>query len=269
MEENRADPIQQITSSTLGAVPDGADHAERGLYDPSDPRGERRAQAVEDFVNSVVEGNTPSHKDKEFLDMVAEQKKVHEQAFKSQWEGEEDEDEETEDLEEIKKDPAKKILWAAEKRELETVRELLEGDPDLVHSVDEDLYTPLHRASYNGHVELCRLLLDNKAKFDARTRDGWMPLHCACRWNHAGVASVLLQAGSDVNCLTNGRQTPLHLAASNAQAKETLQLLLMNRWIDPSIVNNGHDTAYQICQRTGNLYHLFEMTLDHMTPTKM
>lgn len=241
---------------------------EGGVYDPEDPTGERKAQAVENMLRSCYEGEEQSKDSRKLLDTVLEQKKKYEQAYKSQWEGDVDEDIQTEDLEAIKNDPGKKILWAAENSNIDVVKEILEQDPALVYSVDEDCYTPLHRASYNGHVALCELLLRYGADVHARTSDGWTPLHCACRWNQVGVASLLLQAGSDVNCLTKGKQTPLHLAASNQNAKEVLQLLLMNRWIDPFVINDGNDTPYQVCQRSGNLYHLFEMTLEHMQPTE-
>lgn len=243
-------------------------HVEGGVYDPEDPTGERKAEAVENMLRSYYDGEEPSKDARKLLDIVSEQKKKYEQAYKSQWEGEEDEDIQTEDLEAINNDPRKKILWAAENSKIDVVKEILEQDPELVRSVDEDCYTPLHRASYNGHVALCELLLRYGADVHSRTSDGWSPLHCACRWNQVGVASLLLQAGSDVNCLTKGKQTPLHLAASNQNAKEVLQLLLMNRWIDPFVINDGNDTAYQVCQRSGNLYHLFEMTLEHMQPTE-
>ena len=53
--------------------------------------------------------------------------------------------------------PKKKILWAAENNELDIVKELLEEDSSLVGSRDSDMYTPLHRACYNGHTDTVRV----------------------------------------------------------------------------------------------------------------
>ena len=54
-------------------------------------------------------------------------------------------------------DPRKKILWAAENNMMETVKELLDIQPDLIHSQDGDGYTPLHRACYNGHIHMVKV----------------------------------------------------------------------------------------------------------------
>ena len=39
------------------------------------------------------------------------------------------------------------------------MEELLEGESDLVHVRDGDGYTPLHRASYQGWVDITEILL--------------------------------------------------------------------------------------------------------------
>lgn len=54
-------------------------------------------------------------------------------------------------------DPKTRILWAAEHGRLDMVKELVEKDPELIKSVDEDLYTPLHRAAYNNHVDIVKV----------------------------------------------------------------------------------------------------------------
>lgn len=180
---------------------------------------------------------------------------------------ESDSDEVGETLEEVEGNPRKKMLWAAENNELDIAKELLEEDPELVQSVDEDLYTPLHRAAYNGHLAMVELLLTHNASVHARTADGWQPLHSACKWNNAAVASLLLQNESNINVQTNGGQTPLHLAASNGKAKETLELLLMHRDINPDILNAAHEKASDIVTRVGPLGYLFDMVGDHMKPS--
>lgn len=152
------------------------------------------------------------------------------------------------------------FLTSAEHGVTDLVRELhtLCGD-DIINSVDSDLYTPLHRACYNGHTEVVEYLLESGARIDSQTIDGWQPLHCACRWNKTEVADLLLQNGALINAQTNGRQTPLHLAASNDRARETLLLLLNHPSLDPSLVNSQGDRAVDVAERCGSHGYLFVM----------
>ncbi|XP_067936151.1 uncharacterized protein [Watersipora subatra] len=125
---------------------------------------------------------------------------------------------------EIESDPSKHILWAAENNKLNQVKELLLSHSSLVNAQDDDKYTPLHRAAYNGHLDMISLLLENSADIHAKTVDGWQPFHSACRWDNVAAAKLLISKGAEVHSLTNGNNTALHLAAFNesksALAKE-------------------------------------------------
>ncbi len=152
------------------------------------------------------------------------------------------------------------FLRAAQTGVLEVVRELYDlCGADILQYTDEDHYTALHRASYNGHLAVVEFLISVGAKVDAKTADGWQPLHCASRWNKAKVASLLLQNGAKINAQTNGNQTPLHLAASNDRAKATLELLLRDKRLDATLHNGQGDTALQVAERNGRYSCLFEM----------
>lgn len=190
----------------------------------------------------------------------------------SLWPGEsDDDDDEEEDLEgkpeewyqeqeeKLSNDHEKLILWAAERNRVATVKRLLSQCSMLVNVKDEDCYTPLHRAAYNGHLEVARELIAHGADVHAVTVDGWTPLHSACKWNNTKVASFLLQHCADVNTQTKGLLTPLHLAAGNRDSKDTLELLLMNRYIKSNLKNNLGETAYEIARRTDVHYYLFEV----------
>ena len=159
------------------------------------------------------------------------------------------------------------FLKAAQTGVLEVVKELHElcGD-EILCTQDEDEYTPLHRASYNGHTDVVEYLLHSGADIQARTVDGWQPLHCACRWNKVRTVALLLQNGALINSKTNGGQTPLHLAASNDRAKPTLELLLRHRDLDPTLLNGQSETALQLAERNGRFAYLFLMvdgSVDH------
>ena len=161
-------------------------------------------------------------------------------------------------MEEIKADPAKHILWAAENNEKEVVESLLRMDSQLVNSTDDDKYTPLHRASYNGHLEVIKLLVTNGADIHARTIDGWQPFHSACRWDNVEAAKLLLSLGSDRHSVTNGQNTALHLAASNGEAEAMIKYLLTDTDIDTSVKNTAGDTAEDVASRNSRFAHHFK-----------
>ncbi|XP_067221757.1 ankyrin repeat domain-containing protein 49 isoform X2 [Chanodichthys erythropterus] len=155
--------------------------------------------------------------------------------------------------------PTELMLWAAEKNRLATVERLLTLNPTLANCHDSDGYTPLHRAAYGGHYSMVSALLNAGANLHARTTDDWIPLHSACRWGHAAVASCLLQWGAEVNALTTGRLTPLQLAAGNAAAGKTIELLLSQRTLQAGLKNSAGETAIDIAHRTSEHHRLFEM----------
>ncbi|KRY77695.1 2-oxoisovalerate dehydrogenase subunit alpha, mitochondrial [Trichinella pseudospiralis] len=98
----------------------------------------------------------------------------------------------------------KKLLAAAEKGDADEVVNLLKCDRSLVHVRDRDFYTPLHRAAYNNHVSVIKVLLSNGADISAQTEDGWQPLHCAARWGNLESVKILLHMGkADINARSN------------------------------------------------------------------
>ena len=122
--------------------------------------------------------------------------------------------------------------------------------------------------SYITGPEIVKLLLENGAKIDAITADGWIPLHSACRWNSAECVEILLAEGSDVNCKTTGNQTPLHLAAFCGNSRETIQLLFLQPYLDTKVKNCQDDRAYDIAVRNNNCVELFSLCDDALINTE-
>lgn len=87
------------------------------------------------------------------------------------------------------------LLKSSEKGKVEHVVSILDKEPLLVNCKDSDGYTPLHRASYNGHANVVRVLLQRGADVDARTEDGWQPLHCTCRWGEYIALNIITNWG--------------------------------------------------------------------------
>jgi ankyrin repeat protein len=104
------------------------------------------------------------------------------------------------------------IIRAAKNGDAATVRALIEADPALLNARDKDGSTPLHCASWKGHVEVVTLLLGAGADVNARNQnDHWgdTALHAAAHGNQRAVAVALLAGGADSSALNSRGLTPL------------------------------------------------------------
>ncbi|XP_019873671.1 ankyrin repeat domain-containing protein 49 [Aethina tumida] len=151
------------------------------------------------------------------------------------------------------------ILEAAEKGNLNKIKELLKIRMELVNIIDRDKYTPLHRACSTNQKEVALLLIENGADVDAKTDMGWTPLHSCCHWNSLDCANILLQHGADVNAQSEGGQTPLHVAACHGASYGIVEILLMHPYIKPNIKNKSDETAMDIAKRSSKFYNIFDM----------
>ncbi|KAK0655664.1 ankyrin repeat-containing domain protein [Cercophora newfieldiana] len=120
------------------------------------------------------------------------------------------------------------VTYLASKHNQEdTLRVLLAHDPkpnlelELVYRDDSDLgleeaedgMTPLCIACKNGHVNIIKLLLENGAKADHRTKDGSFPLEFALATtgdDPAAVMEALLEFRPNLKMEDNHRNTVLH-----------------------------------------------------------
>ncbi|XP_034016505.1 ankyrin repeat domain-containing protein 49 [Thalassophryne amazonica] len=197
----------------------------------------------------------------------------------SLWTGGSDEEEEQEEHSEdwylqkeeiLKGNPRDLILWAAENNRLSSVCWAVNVDPLIVDWCDEDRYTALHRAAYNGHVGVVAALVAAGANINSRTVDGWTPLHSACRWNQVRVTCFLLQHGTELNAQTNGGLSALHLAASHTssskmEAAHLLELLLSQRHLKAGLHSISGETASELARRTGPHHYLFEIVRQYVS----
>ena len=69
--------------------------------------------------------------------------------------------------------------------------------------------TPLFAAVANGHLELCRYLLEQGADRDKANGWGWTPLHKAANSGHREIAMLLISYGADLNARDSRGQLPI------------------------------------------------------------
>lgn len=160
------------------------------------------------------------------------------------------------------REKAVQLLKAAMDGDIVVVTDILTAHGELVNVKDGDLYTPLHRASYENHPDVVEILLHHGAEVHSRTEDGWTPLHSAARWASVAAAKVLLEkAKADVNATTKGGLTPLHLASASTEDGnvDMAKLLLSQSNIDKTAKTGAGETAKDLSRQTSaEMMKLFE-----------
>ena len=113
-----------------------------------------------------------------------------------------------------------------------TVENLIDADPEVVHTKDAAGSTALHHAAGFGTLETVQLLLDKGAEVNATNRRSSTPLHWAIH-DEARVR-LLLEHGAEINAKQVEDRTPLYQAAVLENGNAVLRLLL-EKGGDPSL----------------------------------
>ncbi len=110
-------------------------------------------------------------------------------------------------------DTKKDMIKAAKHGDLEKARALLADDRSLLNACDTDGSTPLHCATWKGHVDMVTYLVGAGADVNAHNRNdhwGTTPLHAAAHANQSAIVQLLIEHGADVNARDMNGMTPLH-----------------------------------------------------------
>ena len=111
--------------------------------------------------------------------------------------------------------PELDVFEAAAVGKTERLGELLDDDPSLANAWADDGFQPLGLASFFGHVEAVRLLLERGAEVNSASRNEMkvMPLHSAAATGDPEkryeLAKLLLEHGADPNARQQDAYTPL------------------------------------------------------------
>lgn len=84
------------------------------------------------------------------------------------------------------------LIEAARNNNVESVKQLIERGVDVNGVVDGEQWphTALYFAANKGFVECAKVLLDANADVDKAGRSGWTPLHIASFWGHVECVKV-------------------------------------------------------------------------------
>jgi len=87
--------------------------------------------------------------------------------------------------------------------------------------------TPLNIAAFRGHIDICKLLLDQGALIDSTNGHSLSPVYRACQMGHLPIVSLLISKAANLETRSDQGRTPLHIAASNGHL-EIVKALIAN-----------------------------------------
>jgi len=144
---------------------------------------------------------------------------------------------------------AAEIHKAAKDGDFETVKKLLEQDPNLLNSGNRLQQTPLLMASFGGHTDIVLFLLERGAKIDQPDSFGATPLHMAVLGGQTEIVELLISKGADVNIKSRNGKIPLQMAFEK-DAPDIVEVfikhgLAINSSINPYGRTMLHEAAIQ------------------------
>ena len=139
------------------------------------------------------------------------------------------------------------LHWAANNGHFELCKLIIEGTANknpgtikdiplyrrnpLIRPIDSaEGSTPLHFAAQNGHLEVCKLIMDNITDKNPANVEGEMPFHFAAKKGQLAVCQFMLENLSDKNPRARRGITPLHYAAQYGHVE--LCKLIMENLVD-------------------------------------
>lgn len=127
-------------------------------------------------------------------------------------------------------------------------------DSDLLtdlNTVSAELFTPMHLAAFNGHVDAIRFLCSRGGGLNLKSADGSLPLHLAVRNGHTDAVKFLIDHGSVIDADIYGL-SPMRYA-----------MRLQNQSILDCLGTAKHfsDHQYEPKQHDRDVVHAFEQAL--------
>ncbi|WP_189462157.1 ankyrin repeat domain-containing protein [Jeongeupia chitinilytica] len=118
-----------------------------------------------------------------------------------------------------------------------------------IHATDRGGYTPLHWAALNGYDTVVDLLVNRGANVNAESQSGFTALIQAASRGHLVIVKRLIAAGARVGTSTPDGWTALHKAVANRHTDVAIRLL--DHGADPDARHQDGSTPYTIAAQTG------------------
>ncbi|GAB2279549.1 hypothetical protein Dimus_014192 [Dionaea muscipula] len=147
---------------------------------------------------------------------------------------------------------------------LDSVRYLLDEFPDYVYEVDKDGSFPIHRAAQGGHVLVMEEFLSRFPNTrNLLNNEGQSILHMTSRSGKADMVSYLLKRQDidrSINLRDEDGNTPLHLAVLGGHAK-VVSIFTWDERVNLSLQNKLGMTALDVAESFEGIIPRFEQRL--------
>lgn len=130
------------------------------------------------------------------------------------------------------------VFDAAREGDVMLLQEIVKENPELVNAQNEQGYTPLILAAYNGQLEMVKALIKNGADLDQSFTQG-TAIHGAAFKGHLEVVKLLVKSGAKLDVPDKNQTTPLMYAT-----------LFKHTEVAKYLYENGADPLHQ--DITGN-----------------
>ena len=142
-----------------------------------------------------------------------------------------------------------KLLQAAALGQRLTMEAILKKRPRFVHFRDYDRRTALHVAASEGHIEICKFLIERGARVNRSDRWGGSPLDDASRHRHKELVTFLRSLGATTGSAS--KLTQFIKAAADGDVDE-VEMLLSSGDIDVNEGDYDKRTALHLAAGNGH-----------------
>eukprot|EP01041_Mallomonas_annulata_P000700 gene700-1341_t len=116
------------------------------------------------------------------------------------------------------------LHFASAEGHLKICKRLVESGA-IIHTPNSSMHTPFHCSCRGGHLKTAQWLLHQGADFTTKSLDGRTALHYACGNGHVRIAEWLIGLGIDSNITSKENFTPLYDACLNGHLQMAKFLL--------------------------------------------
>lgn len=103
----------------------------------------------------------------------------------------------------------KDILLAAQKGDLNAVKDILTLHPKIINEQDKEGHTALIHAAWHNHADIVEYLISQGALLNRPTYTDLTPVHCAASYGHEKTLRILLEHKANVNYVSRKDKTAL------------------------------------------------------------